>query len=119
MAATLESADDPNKSPPGEDKYLKVSVCGTTGLWDNISCSQVKRKGHSHQAIQQSTADTPTSAMLSVSIKTVPPTKVLIDDLVNFSLRPGSPNPLKVAAEGGKLSADLKRKRQSCPLTQC
>ena len=65
--------------------------------------------------IKQSTAGTPTNTMMSVPIKTVPPAKVLIDDLVNFSLRPGLPNPLKVAAEGNKLSAELKHKRQPHP----
>ena len=53
--------------------------------------------------------------MMSVPIKAVPPSKVLIDDMVNFSLRPGSPNPLKVAVEGDRLPADLKQKKQPHP----
>ena len=106
MAVTLEmlqSADDPDKSPSGEDEYFKG-----LGLWDNISHSQVKRKSHSHQTIHQLTTDTPTSAMMSVPIKAVPSAKVLINDMVKFSLRPGSTNLLKVAFGGDRLPADSK-----------
>ena len=111
----LRSTDDPNKAPLGEKEYFRGS-----GLWDNISCSQMKKKGHSHQTIQQSTVDTPTSDMMSVPVKTVSPAKVIIDDMVNFSSRLGSPNPLMMAIEGDKLSgpADLKHKRQPHPLMQ-
>ena len=114
-AETLESlqgTDDLIKTPPGEEDYFEGS-----GLQDHICHSQVKKKGHSHQTIQQSTADTPTSSMMSVPIKMVPPAKVIIDDMVNLSLRLGSPNPLMMAIEGDHLSgpADLKDKRQQWP----
>ena len=112
-AATLEmlwKTDDPDKSPSGEDEYFQGP-----GLWDNISHSQAKRKSHSHQTIQKLTTDTPTSTIMSVLIKAVPPAKVLIDDMVNFSLRLGLPNPLKVAAGGDKLPADSKQKKLPHP----
>ena len=117
-AETLESlqgTDDLIKTPPGEEDYFEGS-----GLQDHICHSQVKKKGHSHQTIQQSTADTPTSSMMSVPIKMVPPAKVIIDDMVNLSLRLGSPNPLMAAIEGDKLSGpvDSKHKRQPHPPTQ-
>ena len=54
---------------------------------------------------------------MSVPIRTVPPAKVIIDDMVNLSLRLGSPNPLMAAIKSDKLSGsvDLKHKRQPCP----
>ena len=62
------------------------------------------------------TADMPTSSMTSVPIKTVPWAKVMVDDLVNFQLRPGSPNTLMAATKGtsGKMSGtDGTRKDES------
>ena len=52
------------------------------------------------------TADVPTSSMMSVLIKTVLRAKVMVDDLVNFQSRPGSPNTLMAAIKGasGKTS---------------
>ena len=52
------------------------------------------------------TTDMPASSMMSVSIKTVPRAKVMVDDLVNFQSRPGSPNTLMAAIKGtgGKTS---------------
>ena len=51
-------------------------------------------------------ADVPTSSMMSVPIKTVPQAKLMVDDIVNFQSRPGSPNTLMVAIKGtsGKMS---------------
>ena len=46
------------------------------------------------------TAYVPTSSMMSVPIKTVLQAKVMVDDLVNFQLRPGSPNTLMAAIKG-------------------
>ena len=56
--------------------------------------------------MQQMTADMPTSSMMSLPIKTVPRAKVMVDDLVNFQSRLGSPNTLMVAIKGtcGKTS---------------
>ena len=74
---------------------------------DHIRSSQKRKKGlQSHQTMQQMTADTPTSSMISVPIRTVPRAKVMVDDLVNFQLRPGSPNTLTAAIKGigGKTS---------------
>ena len=52
------------------------------------------------------TPDIPTSSMMSLPIKTVPRAKVMVDDLVNFQSRLGSPNTLMVAIKGasGKTS---------------
>ena len=52
------------------------------------------------------TADAPTSSMISIPIRTVPWAKVMVDDLVNFQSRPGSPNSLMAATKGngGKTS---------------
>ena len=47
-----------------------------------------------------------TSSMISVPLRTVLWAKVMADDLVNFQLRPGSPNTLMAAIKGigGKTS---------------
>ena len=68
---------------------------------DHIRNSQRRKKGQqSHQTVQQMTADALTSSMISVPIRTVPQAKVMADDLVNFQLRPGSPNTLMAAIKG-------------------
>ena len=46
------------------------------------------------------TADLSTSSMMFVPIKTVPQAKVMVDDLVSFQSRPGSPNTLMAAIKG-------------------
>ena len=97
----LQKADDPGGSPSREDEYFQGSR-----IQDNIFQSQARKKSHSHPTIEQPVTDALTSAMISVPIMTIPPAKVLVDDLLNFALRPGSPNPLKVATEGDKLPAD-------------
>ena len=81
----------------------------------DIFQSQARKRSHSDQTIQQPATDALTSAMMSVPITTVPPAKVLVDDLLNLALRPGSPNPLKVAARGDKLPANSKQKRPPGP----
>ena len=66
--------------------------------------------------MQQMTADMPTSSMISIPIRTVLWAKVMVDDLVNFQLRPGSPNTLMAAIKGisGKTSGtDGTRKDES------
>ena len=78
----------------------------------------MKKTGlQSHQTVQQSTADIPTSSMVSVPIKTVPPAKVIINDLVNLQLRLGSPNPLMtvIKGAGGKLLRAVKLKHKKQP----
>ena len=98
----LQGTDDPNETSPKEAAYFEGS-----GLMDHICSSQKRKKGlKSHQIMQQMTADVPTSSMMSVPIKTVPQTKVMVDDLVNFQSRPGSPNALMAAIKGtgGKTS---------------
>ena len=68
---------------------------------DHICSSQKSKKGlQSHQTVQQMTANAPTSSMISVPIRTVLRAKVMVDDLVNFQLRPGSPNTLMAAIKG-------------------
>ena len=56
--------------------------------------------------MQQMTADVPTSSMMSIPVKTVLRVKVMVDDLINFQSRPGSPNTLMAAIKGadGKMS---------------
>ena len=87
----------------------------------------MRKKGlQSHQTVQQITADVPTSSMMSVSFKTVPRAKVMVDDLVNFQLRPGSPNTLMAAiqsagdktlrTDGTRKDESKHSKRQSQPL---
>ena len=74
---------------------------------DHICSSQKRKKGlQSHQTMQQMTADVPTTSMISVPVRTVPQAKVMVDDLVNFQSRPGSPNTLMAAIRGagGKTS---------------
>ena len=74
---------------------------------DHIRSSQKRKKGlQSHQTVQQMTADAPTSSMISIPIRTVLQAKVMVNDLVNFQLRPGSLNPLMAAIKGtgGKTS---------------
>ena len=98
----LQGTDDPNKTPPKEAAYFAGS-----GLMDHIRSSQKRKKGlQSHQTMQQMTADMQTSSMMSVPIMTVPQAKVMVDDLVNFQSRPGSPNTLMAAIKGagGKTS---------------
>ena len=51
-------------------------------------------------SVQQMAADVPTNSMISVPIRTVPWAKVMVDDLVNFQSRPGSPNTLMAAIKG-------------------
>ena len=98
----LRGTEDPNESPPKEAAYFEGS-----GLMDHIHSSQKRKKGlQSYQIVQQMTADVPTSSMISIPIKTVPQAKVMVDNLVNFQSRPGSPNPLMAAIKGvsGKMS---------------
>ena len=98
----LQGMDDPNESPPKEEAYF-----GGSGLIDHIRSSQKRKKRlQSCQTVQQMTADAPTSSMISIPIRTVPQAKVMADDLVNFQLRPGSPNTLLAAIKGigGKMS---------------
>ena len=102
-AVTLESlqetedptATDGTKTPPGEAAHFEG-----TGLMDNIRSSLKKKKGtHSHQIIQQVTADTPASFQFTaVSIQHVLQAKVIAEDLINLQSRPGSPNTLVMAA---------------------
>ena len=106
----LQKADDPDRSPSREDEHFQGS-----GLWDNILQSQARRKSHSRPTIQQPATDAQTRAMMSVPITTVPPARVLVDDLLNFASRPGSSNPLKVAAGSDKLPADSKQKKLPGP----
>ena len=74
----------------------------------NLICSSQKRKKglQSHQTMQQMTADMPASSMISVPVMTVPQAKVMVDDLLNFQSRLGSPNTLMAAIKGtsGKTS---------------
>ena len=112
----LRDTDDPNKTPLKEATYFEGS-----GLLDHICHSKMKKTGlQSHQTVQQSTANIPTSSMVSVPIKTVPLAKVIIDDLVNLQSRLGSPNPLMTVIEGagGKSlgTVKLKQKKQPQPL---
>ena len=94
----LQGTDNPNETPPKEAAYFKAS-----GLMDHIHSSQKRKKGlQSHQTIQQMTADVPTNSMMSIPIKTVPQAKVMVDDLVNFQLRLGSPNTLMAAIKGAR-----------------
>ena len=74
---------------------------------DHICSSWKRKKGLQYnQTVQQMTADVPTSSMLSVPVKTVLGAKVMVDDLVNFQSRLGSPNTLMAATKGtgGKTS---------------
>ena len=92
----LQGTDNPNKTPPEEAAYFEGS-----GLMDHICNSHMKKKGlQSHQTVEQRTADMPTSSMMSVPVKTVPRAKVMVDDLVNFQSRLGSPNTLMAAIQG-------------------
>ena len=75
----------------------KMNISEALVYW-TTSISHRPGESHSHPTIQQSATDALTSAMMSVLIMTVPPARVLVDDLLNFTLRPGLPNPLKVAA---------------------
>ena len=98
----LQGTDNPNESPPKEEAYF-----GGSGLMDHIRSSQKRKKGlQSHQTVQQMTANAATSSMISMPIRTVPWAKVMVDDLVNFQLRPGSPNTLMAVIKGvgGKMS---------------
>ena len=108
----LQGMDDPNESPPEEAAYF-----GGSGLMDHIHSSQKREKGlHSHQTMQQMTADVPTNSMISIPIRKVLWAKVMVDDLVNFHSRPGSPNTLMAAIKGigGKTSGtDATRKDES------
>ena len=92
----LQGTDNPNETSPEEAAYFEGS-----GLMDHILSSQKRKKGlQSHQTMQQMTADAPTSSMISIPIRTVPWAKVMVDDLVNFQSRPGSPNTLMAAIKG-------------------
>ena len=88
------TATDGTKTPPGEAAHFEG-----TGLMDNIRSSLKKTKGtHSHQTMQQVTADTPASSITAVPIQYVPWAKVIAEDLINLRLRLGSPNTLVMAA---------------------
>ena len=68
---------------------------------DHICNFQRRKKAQqSHQTVQQMTANAPTSSMISIPIRTVLQAKVMADNLVNFQLRPGSPNTLMAAIKG-------------------
>ena len=98
----LQGTDDPNKASPKEAAYFEGS-----GLMDHICSSKKRKKGlQSHQTMQQMTADVPTSSMMSIPVKTVLRAKVMVDDLVNFQSRLGSPNTLMAAIKStsGKMS---------------
>ena len=56
--------------------------------------------------------------MMSVPIKAVPLARVLTDNLLNFTLKPGSPNPLKVAARGESYQLIQNRRSYLVPLMQ-
>ena len=111
---SLQRADNPNRSPSGEDEYFQGS-----GLQDNIFQSQAKRKSQSHPAIQQPATDALTSALMSVPISVIPAAKVLASDMLTLASRPGSPNPLKVAIEDDRLPASSKKKKPPGPPDVC
>ena len=95
----LQETDDPTatdstKTPPGEAAHFKG-----TGLMDNIRSSLKKKKRtHSHQTMQQVTADTPASSITAVPIQHILKAKVIAEDLINLQSRLGSPNTLVMAA---------------------
>ena len=73
---SLQRADDPDRSPSGEDEYFQGP-----GLHDNIFQAQARRKSQSHSVIQQPVAD----ASVSVPITVVPATRVLASDMSNLT----------------------------------
>ena len=87
------TATDGTKTPPGETAHFKG-----TGLMDNIRSSLKKKGTHSHQTMQQLTADTPASSITAVPIQHIPQAKVIAEDLINLQSRLGSPNTLVMAA---------------------
>ena len=87
------TARDSTKTPPGEAAHFDG-----TGLMDNIRSSLKKKKGtHSHQTMQQVTADTLASSITAVPIQHVLWAKVIPEDLINLQSRPDSPNILVMA----------------------
>ena len=115
----LQETEDPatsdgTKTPPGEAAHFEG-----TGLMDNIRSSLKKKKGtHSHCTMQQVTADTPASSITAVPIQHVPWAKVIVEDLINLQLRPGSPNTLVMAASestSGQSRGDRTGKREPQP----
>ena len=54
---SLQWADDPNRSPPGEDEYFQGP-----GLQDNIFRALSQRRDRSHAVVQQPVADALASA---------------------------------------------------------
>ena len=81
---SLQRADDPNRSPSGEDKYFQGP-----GLSDNIFQALARRKSQSHSVIQQPAADALTSTSVSVPITIIPTAKVLTSDMSNLASKPG------------------------------
>ena len=93
-----------------------------TGLMDNIRNSLKKKKGtHSHQTMQQVTADTPASSITAVPIQHILWAKAVAKDLINLQSRPGSPNTLVMAASESTSShgrSGRSGKRKSQPLSE-
>ena len=88
------SATGGTQTPPDETAHFKGK-----DLMDNIRNSLRKKKGtHSHQTMQQVTADTPASSITAVPIQYIPQAKVIAEDLINLQSRPGSPNTLMMTA---------------------
>ena len=94
---SLQRADDPNRSPSGEDEYFQGP-----SLQDNIFQALARKKSQPRSAIQQPAADAPTNALVSVLITIVPAAKVLASDMSTLALKPGPPNLLKAATEVDK-----------------
>ena len=110
------TATDGTKTPPGEAAHFEG-----TGLMDNIRSSLKKKKGtHSHQTMQQVTADTSASSITAVPIQHIPRAKVIAEDLINLQSRLGSPNTLVMAvsestSSHGRGGRSCKRELQPPP----
>ena len=88
------TATDGTQTPPGEAAHFEG-----TGLMDNIGNSLKKNKEtHSHQPMQQVTAETPASSITAVPIQHILWAKVIAGDLIDLQSRLGSPNTLVMAA---------------------
>ena len=110
-ADALESqqwAEDPDRSPSGEDEYFQGS-----GLRDNFARAVHRKKNQSRSTIRQSVADIPASTSASMLVVAVPITKVLASDMSTLALKLGQPNPLEAAPEVIKSTVDPKQQRDS------
>ena len=75
-------------TPPGEAEYFEHR-----GLMETVRQSHKRhQKIHCAPVTQQSVPDTPVNSITTISVRIIPPARVVADDLTKANLREGLPN---------------------------